>query len=149
MSDSLVETNIVGKICRKCEQSFPFTAFYRNAGLPDGYNYICKSCEKLRLKDVKKRKEADKLELLQLKGQPKPNEAADIIHQIETGDFQVDQKWLLTELITLYKAPQTKDRLKALEMIARISGYNENNADEKAIVNSLMESMKNEKPADD
>lgn len=70
--------------------------------------------------------------------------ADELVKQIETGSFQVDQKWLLIELIKLYKDDGTKDRLKCLDMIAKISGYNESNSDEKAVINSLIESMRND-----
>jgi hypothetical protein len=66
-----------------------------------------------------------------------------LVRQIESGEFQVDQKWLLTELIKLYANDEVKDKLKCLEMIARISGYKEGSGDEKAVIQSLMESMHN------
>ncbi len=72
-------------------------------------------------------------------------DAEKLVRQIEDGSFRVDQKWLLTELIKCYMGNSVKDKLKALQMIKEIGGYNESTGDEKAVVDSLMESLANER----
>lgn len=34
------------KICSKCKQELPYTAFYKNSSKKDGYNYYCKECQR-------------------------------------------------------------------------------------------------------
>jgi hypothetical protein len=87
------------------------------------------------------RYEADKAERKRERELAKESSAEELVSQIEDGTFRVDQKWLLTELIRCYKDDKVKEKLKALQMIKEIGGYNENSGDEKALIDSLMDSM--------
>jgi hypothetical protein len=119
------------KTCPQCDvlQNLE-QCFYKKPGTFDGHRDICIECSKANAKANYKAK--------------KPQASADdIIHQIESGEFEVDQKWLLKELITQYKDPKCRDRLKALDMIMKVSGYNTSSTDDKAIMDSLLESLKN------
>ena len=42
------------KTCSKCKTEKPFEAFSKYKREKDGYNYICKECDKLRRKELKK-----------------------------------------------------------------------------------------------
>lgn len=112
--------------------------FYKNSARPDGLSDLCKDCDRERLKRWRLEKREKSIEQKQ--------ETADLVKQVEDGTFQVSQKWLLSELIKQYQNPQTKDKLRTLQMIADISGYNADEGDEKAIVQSLMDSLANEQP---
>ena len=37
-----------GKICNRCREFKPYTLFYREKTIRDGYRGTCKNCEKLR-----------------------------------------------------------------------------------------------------
>lgn len=41
---TLMEGFHATKVCTKCQQSFPLTAFYRNKGMRDGLQLWCKRC---------------------------------------------------------------------------------------------------------
>jgi hypothetical protein len=115
------------KTCPKCGELKQIgTNFYKKMGTFDGYDDICREC-KLAANRAKK---------------AQVQSADEIINQIEDGKFEVDQKWLLKELIGQYKSPKCRDPLKALQMIKEVSGYNSNSTDDKAIMDSLLESMK-------
>ena len=131
MAEKEIDFDNEAKTCPQCGELKQIgTNFYRKVGTFDGHRDICIECSKANSKANYKAK--------------KPTATADdIIHQIESGEFEVDQKWLLKELITQYKDPKCRDRLKALQMIMQVSGYSLTDTDEKAIMDSLLESMKN------
>ncbi len=121
------------KICGRCGPK-PIIEFSKNPAAPDGLATYCKPCDRERQKQwhqdkKKKRQEADQ-------------NPSDLVKQIESGDFQVDQKWLLIELIKLYEDPSNRDRLGTLRMISQISGYDKDTSDDRAIIASLMAGMK-------
>src|SRR5262245_32376616 len=101
----------------------------------------CKACEPRYRKELRERRK----EILQKKQERQKAAQSDdldkLVQQIEDGSFRVDQKWLLTELIKQYADPRVKDKLKALQMIAEIGGYNKDTGEEKAMIDSLMDSI--------
>lgn len=127
----------MAKYCFDCKQPKEESEYYPNPKTKDGLRHICKVCDKVRVMNNKKARAEAKL--------AEESNADELIKQVEDGTFQVDQKWLLKELITQYKGDKVRDKLKALDMIAKVSGYNEETGDEKAIIASLMESMKDGK----
>lgn len=124
------------KQCADCLQTLEVSEFYPQGNTKDGLRHICKPCDKKKVKEnALKRK---------IKQQGEEQSVDDLVQQVEDGTFQVDQKWLLKELITQYKGDKVRDKLKALDMIAKVSGYSQDNSDEKAIIASMMESLKKE-----
>ena len=61
-------------------------------------------------------------------GRPKSKQRKEyVIHQLRSGAVdQVDKNWLLVQLVIMYesKGMRAGDKLRALELIARVSGYN-------------------------
>lgn len=106
-----------------------------------GYVNDCPSCK---VKYRRQRYELDKAEAKRERELAKEQSADELISQIEDGTFRVDQKWLLTELIRCYKDDKVKEKLKALQMIKEVGGYNESSGDEKAVIDSLVDSLANE-----
>ena len=131
MAEKEIDFEHEAKTCVQCNELKQIgTCFYKKVGTFDGHRDECIECSKANSRAQYKAK--------------KPTATVDdIIHQIESGEFEVDQKWLLKELITQYKDPKCRDRLKALQMIMQVSGYNQSDTDDKAIMDSLIESMKN------
>lgn len=124
------------KNCQSCKQDKVESEYYSNPTAKDGLRHICKTCDKALSKENRLKKEARKEE-----------GSADVdalLHQIDDGSFVVDQKWLLKELVKQYNGDKVRDKLKALQLIAQISGYKEDDADERSIVASLRESLKQE-----
>jgi len=69
-----------------------------------------------------------------------------IAHQLRTGQAQsVDKSWLLEQLLKLYSGKEVKpqEKLRALELMARISGYQgqEEPADERKAIQDLLADM--------
>lgn len=127
-------SEVTEKVCNRCKDLKPASEFSKASKSADGLNWSCKSCAREQYKAWEK----DKAEHT-------PEKEADrLVAQLESGEFQVDQEWLLKELIKLYKDPKERDKLGTLKMLANISGYNKDTGDERAIVASLMASMKGE-----
>ena len=105
---------------------------------------LCDTCNELKPEGEYYKGKKDCIECY-TRARRKGGTAEELIKQIEDGSFEVDQKWLLKELIGQYKDPKCRDRLKALQMIMQVSGYNENDTDDKAVMDSLIESMRNGK----
>ena len=124
------------KNCQRCKEDKAESEYYSNPTSKDGLRHICKPCDKAIAKENQQKRKAR---------QDAGNvDVDDLLHQIDDGSFVVDQKWLLKELVTQYKGDKVRDKLKALQLIAQISGYKEDDADERSIVASLRESMKQE-----
>jgi len=121
------------KLCRTCGPK-PVIEFVKNTHAKDGLATYCRSCDA----DRKKQYAAE----MKQREQEKRDRPSELVKQIESGEFQVDQKWLLTELVKLYEDTMNKDRLGTLRMIAQISGYDKDTSDDKAIIASLMAGMK-------
>lgn len=132
MAKAEIDFSKEAKTCPQCGELKELgTGFYKKPGTYDGYRDICITCSKANGRANYEKKKSQ-------------NQSADeIINQIEDGKFEVDQKWLLKELISQYKSTKCKDPLKALQMIKEVSGYNANSGDDKAIMDSLIESLKN------
>lgn len=123
------------KNCAECKVDQKEEDFYKSPNSKDGLRHVCKECDKrIVAQNRQLRNERKKLEEVN---------AEDLVQQIEDGSFVVDQKWLLKELVTQYKGDKVRDKLKALQLIAQISGYKEDDADERSIIASVRESLKN------
>ena len=124
------------KNCQGCKEDKPESEYYSNPTSKDGLRHICKPCDKALAKENQQKRKARKDE---------GNVDVDaLLHQIDDGSFVVDQKWLLKELVKQYNGDKVRDKLKALQLIAQISGYKEDDADERSIVASLRDSLKQE-----
>jgi hypothetical protein len=134
------------KQCASCLLEKPRDGFNRDDHSSDGLSSFCKGCSRLnkqewqRNENRKRKEEIERQKLRRAQTNPET-----LIAKLESGEWTVSQKWLLTELIQLYSDPRTKDPLAVLKMIANISGYDKDSGDEAAVINSLMESMKQEK----
>ena len=126
----------MAKNCQSCNQDLLDTDFYANPLAKDGLRHICKICDKALVKRNR--------EIREVKKRAEVVDADQLVQQIEDGSFVVDQKWLLKELVKQYTGDKVRDKLKALQLIAQISGYKEDDADERSVVASLRESMKKE-----
>ena len=125
------------KNCQRCKEDKAEGEFYANPIAKDGLRHICKPCDKALAKENKAKRDAKRDE-----GSGVDVDA--LLHQIDDGSFVVDQKWLLKELVKQYSGDKVRDKLKALQLIAQISGYKEDDADERSIVASLRDSLKQE-----
>jgi len=124
------------KNCQRCKQDKQESEYYASPTAKDGLRHICKECDKIIAKDNAAKRKARQEESVA--------DVDTLLHQIDDGSFVVDQKWLLKELVKQYNGDKVRDKLKALQLIAQISGYKEDDADERSIVASLRESMKQE-----
>jgi hypothetical protein len=71
----------------------------------------------------------------------------ELLVQLESGDFSVDRKWLLKEAIKHYMTCKPHEKKAALDLVGKFSGFEkESNVDERAVMASLIESMRNGKP---
>ena len=82
---------------------------------------------------------------------PSARKRKEAIRDLRDGKVtQVDKSWLLGELMRVYAARDTRhgDKLRALELIAKISGYGnkvEEPEDERKAINDLMEDLEKAK----
>jgi hypothetical protein len=126
-----------GKYCNKCDKWCEYEQFFKSGSTDDGYERVCKDCRNAYRRQNRAERKA--------RGTKKQIDQSleSLVHQIQSGKFEVDQKWLLTELLTIYKTDMTKDKLRCLEMIKEVSGYNNRNTDERSLMDSLLESLEN------
>ena len=80
------------------------------------------------------------------RGRPKGQKNRQIIvNKLRDGAGQVDRNWLLEQLLTLYagRGILARDKLRALELMAKLSGFDKNETpeDEKKAIADLIKTL--------
>lgn len=136
------------KTCSKCRLEKPITEYWKDRSSFDGYTSLCKECDRIRLREWRQQKAEARKKLKDSQRELTDTDAEQLIREYEAGRWRVDQAWLLKELLKLYKRPDNREKLGTLKMIASISGYKDDTADERAVIDSLIESMHGEERKD-